>query len=380
MHRRGFMDLGGKVALLAASPLTIVSCNQAGEARSGQATENASLLAELGPPAIEILTLASRAPSGHNTQPWTVTVLDREHWIIGIDEARRLPAVDPTARETLLSLGAFLENLVAAAAHHGYRVEYDVVAQSPADAAVVDLRLRKAAPSPQPLDQIKLRRTVRNGHLASEIKSTDIASVTGQKEGFHYFPRGTAAAKYLSEGTVEANRRQAFRDPAEEELANWIRWSAQDAAKFRNGLTPSSMEIEGMAGWYVSHFYNRASVLSKSFRETAITQVMERVGQGGGWLVVSSAGTAIPTLIDCGREVERMWLRLRERKIAIHPMTQMLEEAPWREQVGTSLGIDGVPQFILRIGYLSSYPNPVSVRMPPEWITRSRSAEAKGVG
>jgi hypothetical protein len=371
MYRRGFMDLGGKMALLAASPLTIVSCNHAGDTNPGQATENTSVLAALGQPAIEILTLASRAPSGHNTQPWTVSIVDREHWIIGIDESRRLPAVDAAARETLLSLGAFLENLVVAAAHHGYKVEYDVVAHSSADAGVVDLRLRKAAPAPQPLDRIRSRRTVRNGHLASEIKSADLAFVTGQEEGFHYFPRSTAAAKYLSEGTLAANRRQAFRDPAAEELANWIRWSARDAAKLRNGLTPASMEIEGMAGWYVSHFYNRASVLSKSFRETTIAQVMERVGQGGGWLVISSAGTALPTLIDCGRKAERMWLRLREKKIAIHPMTQMLEEAPWRDQVGNTLGIDGVPQFILRIGYRSSYPNPVSARMPPAWITRN---------
>lgn len=86
------------------------------------------------------------------------------------------------------------------------------------------------------------------------------------------------------------------------------------------------MEIEGLIGWYVSHFYDRAAVLSKSFRETTIKQVMARVGQGGGWLVVSSPGTAISSLIEAGRKVERMWLRLREKKIAIHPMTQMLRK------------------------------------------------------
>ncbi|NDQ56846.1 MAG: nitroreductase [Acidipila sp.] len=368
MDRRKFIARGGTFAALVSVPVLSWSYRQAGEARPAQADESAALLAKLGRPALEVLTLAARAPSGHNTQPWTVRVLDREHWIIGIDGSRRLLAVDPTARETLLSLGAFLENIVVAAAHYGYGVEYEVIAHSPADADVIDLRLRKTAPSPQPLAEISLRRTVRNGHLAGEIKSTDLAAVTGRGEDCHYFPRGTAAAKYLSEGTVEANRQQAFRDPAQEELANWIRWSAGDAARYRNGLTPDSMEIEGLTGWYVSHFYDRASVLSKSFRDTTIKQVIERVGQGGGWLVVSSPGTAIPTLIETGRKVELMWLRLRDRKIAIHPMTQMLEEAPWREQVAKNLGIDGVPQFLLRIGYLVSYPNPMSVRMPPGWI------------
>ncbi len=370
MDRGKFILRSGALAVLASVPMLRWSFGLPAEAHPAQADDDASLLAKLGRPAIEILTLAGRAPSGHNTQPWTVRVVGREHWILGIDWSRRLAAVDPTARETLLSLGAFLENLVMAAAHYGYAVEYDVIAHSPADADVIDLRLRKTGPSPQRLDQIRLRRTVRNGLLTNEIKSTDLAIVTGRGEEFHYFPRGTAAAKYLSEGTVEANRQQAFRDPAAEELANWIRWSSADAARYKNGLTPASMEIEGLAGWYVSHFYDRASVLSKSFRDTTIKQVIERVGQSGGWLVVSSPGTALATLIETGRKVERMWLRLRDRGIAIHPMTQMLEEAPWSEQVTKNLGIDGVPQFLLRIGYISSYPNPLSVRMPPGWIMK----------
>ncbi len=370
LDRRKFVARVGALAGLASVPLSTWSCNHAGRNSPGHADENAALLAKLDRTAIETLALSTRAPSGHNTQPWTVSVLDKEHWIVGIEATRRLPAVDPTARETLLSLGAFLENLVVAAGHYGYAVEYEVIAHAPTDANVIDLRLRKTGPVEQPLDRIRLRRTVRNGYLPSEIKSTDLASVIGREEGFHYFPRGSTAAAYLSEGTIEANRRQAFRDKAEEELASWIRWSAADAAKFRNGLTPAGMEIEGLTGWYVSHFYNRAAVLTKSFRETTIKQVMERVAQGGGWLVLSSPGSAVSTLIETGRKFQRMWLRLRDRNIAIHPMTQMLEEAPWREQVARSLGIDGTPQFILRIGYINSYPAPTSLRMPPGWVTK----------
>jgi hypothetical protein len=57
---------------------------------------------------LDILRLASRAPNGHNTQPWTITLVDPATWILGSDQTRRLPAVDPANREMLLSLGAFL--------------------------------------------------------------------------------------------------------------------------------------------------------------------------------------------------------------------------------------------------------------------------------
>ncbi len=249
-------------------------------------------------------------------------------------------------------------------------MEYNVIAHSLAEADVINFRLHAVNAVAQPLDQIHLRRTVRNGYLASEIRTADIASILNPHEPFHYSPKGSAGAKYLVEGTVEANRQQAYRDPAEEELANWIRWSAADAAKRRNGLTRAGMEIEGLAGWYVSHFYDRANVLSKSFRETNVKQVIERVHQGAGWLVVSSKEGSISMLIETWRLFQRMWLQLRDKKIAIHPMTQMLKETLWREQVAKNLGVDGVPQFILRIGNISSYPNPASLRMPPSWIVQ----------
>ncbi len=317
---------------------------------------------------LEILNLAARAPSGHNTQPWTLRVVANNRWILGIAAKRRLPAVDPMARETLLSLGTFLESLVIAAMHFGHSIQYETIAQSPLDSEVLELRLGKIAAAPQQLDQLKMRRTVRNGLLPGQIKTGDLKFTLDGLERIEYFSTGSAAAKYLAEGTVEANKIQAWREPAEVELSNWIRWSEKEIAARRNGLTPASMEIDGLAGWYVSHFYNRASVMTKAFREKSINQVKERVDQGGGWLVLSSGDNSITDLIETGRCAQRMWLRLRERKLAIHPMTQMLEEEPWRENVAKTLGTGGVPQFLFRLGYLNSYPLPASRRMPAEWI------------
>ena len=55
---------------------------------------------------MEILYLASLAPSGHNSQPWVVRILEPKHWVIGSEKKRWLPAVDPENRE--LSLGLVL--------------------------------------------------------------------------------------------------------------------------------------------------------------------------------------------------------------------------------------------------------------------------------
>jgi len=67
-----------------------------------------------------------------------------------------------------------------------------------------------------------------------------------------------------------------------------------------------------------------------------------------------------------------MFLKIRDKNIAIHPMTQILEEATTKNQVNKSIGIADEIQFILRIGYLKNYPEPVTLRRPVSWfVTKS---------
>ena len=62
---------------------------------------------------------ASKAPSGHNTQPWFFT-LGADAITITPDFSKRLPVVDPDDRELFISLGCAAENLRIAANHYGY--------------------------------------------------------------------------------------------------------------------------------------------------------------------------------------------------------------------------------------------------------------------
>ena len=367
-RRESLKILGATALTLGAAPLTI-GCR--GLARSDLERERAAGASStaLHPQLLDILYHASLAPSGHNAQPWTVRIPEPGTLVIATEHSRWLPAVDPNNREMLLSLGAFLENLIRTAGQHGYHAEYRVVAHSPTDRDVLEVRLTPATRVPFALEKIRQRRTVRRNHLSGELRGEDVKAL-GQPFGdrFAVFPRGSTAARYLEEGTIEANRLQAYRDPAEEELSRWIRWTDEEGRHYRNGLTPESMEITGLSGWFVRHFTNPESVMKKSFRERSLDAVRDQVRSYGGWLVVSSPDSSIPSLIATGRAFERTLLGVRERMIAIHPMTQMLEESPIRDQVGRELRVSGDLQFILRAGYLKRYPDPVSLRMPVPWF------------
>jgi len=36
-----------------------------------------------------------------------------------------------------------------------------------------------------------------------------------------------------------------------------------------------------------------------------------------------------------------------------------------------TLGLPGCAQFVLRVGYVTAYPNPVSLRMPVSWFLKT---------
>jgi len=382
MNRRDFLKLSGEGVFLLGGMSIMSACSGLRRNDLPQFNGEKESMKGLEKDEMEILYLASLAPSGHNTQPWSVRILEPKHWVIGSDKKRWRPALDPENRELLLGTGAFIENLVIAAGAFGYEVDIQIIAKSPLDPDIADIRLKKGKTFDFPLEKIRKRRTVRNGYTEREIQAEDLKYITRHNAEScmvpdvpfphsFYFPNSSPQAKYLREGTIEANRMQAFRDPAQEELANWIRWSNKEGKKFRDGLTPGSMEIEGIPGWYVRNFYNRESVLKKSFREQWVDVVSKQVKTCGGWLVVASANSKIPTLIDYGRVFENMLLKIREKMIAIQPMTQMLEEESWKNKVARELGITGEVQWILRIGYLKSYPDPMSLRRPVSWFVQT---------
>ena len=67
------------------------------------------------PPLLQLVDLASRSPSGHNAQPWTLVRSGEHGLVLRSEQSRWLPMVDPANRELLLSFGALIETIRQAA-------------------------------------------------------------------------------------------------------------------------------------------------------------------------------------------------------------------------------------------------------------------------
>lgn len=320
----------------------------------------------------QILYLASLAPSGHNSQPWVVRVKSDREWVVGADPDRRLPAVDPQNRELLLSVGAFAENLSLAAAAAGYAAHVEVIAADAFDPDILRVELKKDKPVQYPLERIRRRTTVRSGYRNAELSKRDVDALTAPCQGTAvYFPRGSEHARCLTEGSIENFRIQSLRDDAQEELVRWLRLSNADARRFRDGLTTESMEIRGIKGFFVRHFVKPQDFLKASFRRQGVDVVAEQAHMGGGWIVIVGGDRRVADLIDTGRRFQRLFLLARELKIGIHPMTQYLEEEAGQQEIAANHPASIRPQFILRVGYLDAYPEPVSLRRPVAAFVRA---------
>jgi hypothetical protein len=317
-----------------------------------------------------ILHYASLAPSGHNAQPWLVKLNSPSEWIISADPKRQLPAVDPDNRALLLGIGAFLENLSLAARAHGYEADIKIIAENAFDATIAKVTLKAANPLDYPLERLKMRRTVKKGLLANELKRDDINALT-ETIGHNviYFPRTSKHAQCIEEAQVEAYRIQTHRTAAIEELKNWLRLSESEARKHQDGLTTEGMEITGIKGWYIRNFMTPEDMSSDFSKNTSIAMNEELVKQGAGWIVITSKSHHVADIIEAGRKFERMALIARERKIALAPMTQLIEEKTGQELFASHHKARIIPQMVLRVGYLDHYPDPVSLRRPVQWFT-----------
>jgi hypothetical protein len=326
----------------------------------------AKRLVALGPERERILALASRAASSHNTQPWVVRVVEPDRWLVGADRDRRLPVVDPLDRELALSVGGFLENLAVAASAYGFEALFTPLGEERASPELVEVRLATAPaePSaPERIARIERRRTLRKHYLDRPLSPEALAVLTAALgPRARWFPRGSHEAGRLAVAAAEAFKQQTWRDAAQSELARWIRFGDADARAKADGLTADTMEVGGLAGFFVRHFMDARSVTGKRFRDAGVDGTYEQARQGAGWLVLDAPDERVSSILDAGRRFARMGLLLRERRLAAHPMSQLLEEEPWRGSIGRELGLDGLPQFVLRVGYVEDYPEPVSLR------------------
>lgn len=329
---------------------------------------------QLNPLLEEIIHYGSLAPNSHNAQMWKVKIRSDQSFILALDSTHLLPAVDPDNREALISLGAFLENVISISPKYDLRAEVEIIAETNQDeeVALVTFTQNQEEESEQIAllqeELIKNRHTLRKPYKQKELSAQDLSALkaifSSPESHFYYFPLSSAEGTYIAEAIVEAMAKQVASDEKQREFANYTRFSKKEAQELKDGITPAMMGLSGFKKWFVSTFFNKDTVMSDSFRRQTVDTAKKQAFNCAGFFLICSADETVESLINTGRLLQRFWLTATARKIAVHPMSSVLEESPWEEEIGPKLGINENIQMVLRVGYVNDYGKQISKRRP----------------
>ena len=366
MNRRSFVAS----SLLFAASACLAADAPGGPVRSAPRSSQQDL-----PPWLDsLLRDAARAPSSHNSQPWTLAFQSERRWRLRLARTRRLATVDPHDREAWISLGAFCAALETSASARGLRPEF-----SETDAAddSIDIALGACPPDGEWLASLRTRRCLRRD-LVDVAVPPQLWQGASANRGttFRWLPLHADEARLISAYTVEAEIVQHGMDAVWRELADWIRWSATAERRTPTGLTPAGMELPLPVRLWVAARYGRDDVMARDFRLRSLQACRRYVDEGAGWLAIATTADDRAAWLEAGRALQRVWLAATRSGLALHPMSQALEVPSVRERLTRHLGL-GPLQLLLRIGQPSRMRAPVSPRLAPAQFVLSSLAQGE---
>jgi len=314
-----------------------------------------------------IVECATRAPSGHNTQPWLFT-LNADAITISPDFRKRLPVVDPADRELFISLGCAAENLRIAASHYGYA---STTAVNPTGAITVSLTPAPSARLDPLFAQIPRRQTNRalyDGRAIPQALLDDIlASATSDGVHLRVWDKNAPPFAQLAELVMAGNRAQLGNDAFKRELLSWIRFNKAHSERTLDGLSYAVMGAPNLPAWITK------PIIQLALNATAQNKADgKKIASASHLLLLTTDDDSIPAWIAAGGALQRLLLLLTEQGIASAWLNQPCEVAELRERLARELALSGEhPQLLLRLGYAA--PLPYAKRKPVEAVIREAS-------
>lgn len=303
-----------------------------------------------------VLTLATQAPSVHNSQPW--------HWRVGphsmhlyADPSRHLPRTDPDRRDMLVSCGAALHHCTVALAALGWQAkvhrfpnpaDHDHLASievAPQSAGELDVTLAAA---------IARRRTDRRNYSSWPVPGGDIALMGARAARAGVMLRQIDLLPQLNAIIARSVWKHAADTDYLTELNAWSgRYGSVAGVPARN--TPAADP--------------HAAIPARVFAGPALKQPAQTSPTQDN-AVMLALGTETDddmARLRAGEATSLVLLSATAMGLATCPVTEPLEVAETRDAVRADVfGTSGHPQMLLRVGWaaVNADPLPATPRRP----------------
>jgi nitroreductase len=287
------------------------------------------------------LSLAGRAPSVHNSQPWRWRVGEHSLQLYANPDLQ-LPHTDPDARDLMLSCGAALNHCVIAFAALGWQSKVHRLPNPDEQHRLASIELYRYPANEVDITlaaAIPRRRTDRRYYSAWPVPQGDVALMAARSARAGVTLRRVDELESLKSLVSQAATRHAGDYDYLAELSEWSgRYAATAGVPARN--TPEPVPA--------------ATISARAFAGPALGQTPD-VDPAEDNAIVIALGTAVDDEVSrlrAGEATSVVLLTATALGLASCPITEPLEIPETRAAVRVEVfGADEYPQMLLRIGW-----------------------------
>lgn len=364
--RRRFLRIAGSTAVIAAAGAAM----GAGGFMATRTPDTAlapwsDAGAAYGDPRKRALSYAVLAPNPHNQQPWLVTLEGTDGFILSCDLDRMLPHTDPFNRQIVIGLGCFLELMEMAAAQDGYRADIALFPQGQPE-PVLDGRpiarvklVRDASVTASPLfDAVFTRRSnkepfdvsrpVAASHLAAITSVAGDGAITGTVSD-------AAMIETLRDLSWRAHLIEVETPRTYMESVDVMRFGKAEINANPDGIDMGGAFLEALNVAGIVTRETLSDMTSTAYRQ-GIDMYREILFSAMGYVFVGTQENTRRDQVASGRDWLRMNLKATQLGLAVHPLSQALQEYPEMtsllDELHETLGQQGSRvQMFARAGY-----------------------------
>ena len=301
---------------------------------------------------IQIASYASKAPSGHNTQPWKFHITDSTITVLpNLDVA--LPVVDRNNRELFISLGCAVENLCIAASYFGYTTH---IIECSIEAIILELTKNALTIEDSLFHQIEKRQTNRNIYNGNKISDGILQQLQSiPKENgiqFYFTEINTPFANTITQYIMKGNEIQMADIAFKNELLSWMRFNKKQVEATHNGLSYlvfGNQPLPRILARPIVSLFLKPNAQNKSDRK--------KIDSSSHFVVCATQRDTIEEWINLGRTLQRFLLKVTEIGISYAFLNQPCEVAALAFDLREKLPVNKEhPTLIMRIGYAKQIP------------------------
>lgn len=319
----------------------------------------------------KIIEYGTKAPSGHNTQPWKFNTEQNKIQIYP-DFNRALPIVDPDNHALYISLGCAAENCVLAANNYGFTTNMDITKSADGTSFIkINMHENKSNQVDGLFNYIESRQVTRNAYSSSMVSTEDLNQLINSFN----FPGIMLRIFSISEDIkkiepfiIEGSNRQFHNKEFVNELISWIRFSKKEVEYKKDGIWNESMGMPS-AGRFVGNIIMKQFVSAKSEAK----RWKKQIDSSAGFALFMVEKNDIEHWIYLGRAFQRFGLMATKLGLSHAHVNMPCEEIDVRNKMAASLGLKKYhPLLLIRFGY--SKKMPYSYRRPLEEVLLKDSA------